>query len=238
MDDVIRSAERASAMAPLNERDARHLLRVDRFNLEALWTLHRLYPTDSEWAERLCDALRPGQPDSVKVECFAVAGYYFPQLIYPDGSKLIELGEFEVDSDQSLTSKLEQCGFAAKRTPETPDSCSRITQERFPFQQKGKKKVRLALINNRKGGQYEQDFVGMAQRVSRELCDHAHGLAVAHRYPDIQCELAYIMFGARDPRNGQPAVLVFDGCRKYGRWFDYCGVDSVWVDGGWAVVAG
>lgn len=175
-----------------------------------------------------------------KTETLAIAGYEFRQITYSDGSRLIELGEFEVDSDQSLASKLEVCKFVPHdRAANDQDSYnSWINQERFPFQQKGKKTVRLALINTGKDAQYEKDFAAMAQRVGRQMCDHAHGLTVVEKHPDLQRELYMIMFGARGLYEDEdPAVLVLGG-NDLKRWLHYYYVGGHWDDNYWALVAG
>src|SRR5690606_4102737 len=145
-------------------------------DLDSLWDLHRQHPARPDLAEAIGRILARKSTDAAEPSLFECKGACFPQLTYADCSRLIELGEFEVDNDQSLASKLEVCGFVPDDQAKPGQDCydSWITQERFPFQQKGKRTIRLALINAGKQVQYEQDFAAMAKRMGRQMCDHAH----------------------------------------------------------------
>ncbi len=182
-----------------------------------------------------------------RTEIITIAGYAFTQVSYGDGSRLVELGEFEVDSDQSLASKIETCGFVSYDitnpgqngfTAGQDGYTAWINEDRYPFQQKGKRTVRLALIVTGKTDQHEKDFAAMAQRVGRKLCDHAHGLAVAERYPDLLLHAYIVMYGARGfDQDGRPTVLVLYGHDDQ-RWLGYRYCATYLNDAPLALVAG
>lgn len=211
----------------------------DPADRRAAWRLVQQVPSlEPEYHHYLVET---GQIEAGQRHRFlAIAGYEFELIKHSDGITLIELGEFEVDSDESLSDKLAANAFVAhdQAKPGQDTYTSWINQERFPFRQKGKNKVRLALLNTGKSRQCEAVFKAITTKLGRQEADHAHGLTVAQKYPNLQREMYMIMFGARGlDQRGDPAVLVLSSSSDK-RWLDYYDVVDDWRNGHWALVAG
>lgn len=164
-----------------------------------------------------------------KLETVTIAGYEFQQITYPDGGREIQLGEFEISYDALLAVKLAACKF----DPDCVDGD--ITAVNFPSKEKGRKKIRLALINTGQARQDTRDFEAMTAKLGRIEGDLVQGLEVARRFPNLQRELYIIAFGSRH-RGGAVVPVISSGYG--GRHIGLAGRRSDWIDHGWALVAG
>lgn len=122
-------------------------------------------------------------------EAITIAGYPLQQVLYSDDSREILLGEFEVDYDAPLASKIMACRFDFAHED--------ITAEHFPYAQSGKRKLRLRLINTGKEIQGPRTLEAMRDRLGRRDADLAQLLEVARRFPELQREFSIAAFGSR-----------------------------------------
>lgn len=166
-----------------------------------------------------------------RLDTVCIAGYEFEQTTYQDGSRKIELGEFEIDYDELLSDKIAAAKF--------DEGCVNrdITADNFPFNQTGKHKVCLALLNTGQDVQRLQDFEELATRLERREGDLTHLLAVAQRYPELQRKLYMLATGSRWRNPLENAVVpVLDGNYDL-RWLSLDSTND-WLGNAWVLVVG
>lgn len=139
-------------------------------------------------AKALREALMPSSKELI-VETVTIAGYSFEQITRSDGTREIKLGDFEIDYDEPLSDKLAACKFDWVNED--------ITAEHYPFEQKGKKKLTLSLVNLGDGDYPTSQVEAAIKRLEAVSSDLAAQLDVAKRFPNLQRELYIVALGSR-----------------------------------------
>lgn len=179
-------------------------------------------------AKTLCEALMPPSREPI-VEMITVAGYEFQQTNRPDGLRTIELGDFEIDYHEPLSDKL-----AANKFDWVNED---ITDEHYPFEQKGKKKLTLSLVNLGDGDYPTSQVEAAIKRLKAVSSDLAAQLDVAKRFPNLQRELYIVALGSRwrSPRDNVLAPVLYGPYVKRALYlYRY---DGGWDDDCWFLAA-
>ncbi len=168
-----------------------------------------------------------------KIETVEMAGHPFVQTTYPNGTKSVELGEFEVDYDEPLGCKIEAGKFRW--------FCPNITDKRFPFEQRGRRKSTLLLVNLGDARRPTTEVEAAIQQLQAVPSDLAQLLEVAKTFPELQRLFYIVALGSYwtyaewlKPRSAYAPLL---GRGSDCRWLSVQGFDHDWGGCFWFLAA-